>query len=122
MGDVSSLGLSFPLPFSGSCGKIMSGCKNMLYQQSKDSTGEICMWGRHVFMGYLEKEEATLEVLDEEGWLHTGDLGHMDNEGFLYITGRIKGTGAGLCLQGPPGHLRAWHVSTNEDHPAPCFP
>ncbi|XP_005611544.1 long-chain-fatty-acid--CoA ligase ACSBG2 [Equus asinus] len=73
-----------------SCGKIMSGCKNMLYQQSKDSTGEICMWGRHVFMGYLEKEEATLEVLDEEGWLHTGDLGHMDNEGFLYITGRIK--------------------------------
>ncbi|KAF5911616.1 hypothetical protein HPG69_008215 [Diceros bicornis minor] len=73
-----------------SCGKIMSGCKNMLYQQTKDGTGEICIWGRHVFMGYLEREEATMEVLDEEGWLHTGDLGCMDHQGFLYITGRIK--------------------------------
>lgn len=73
----------------------MSGCKNMLYQQSKDGTGEICIWGRHVFMGYLEMEDATMEAIDEEGWLHTGDLGRVDSHGFLYITGRIKGTGAG---------------------------
>ncbi|XP_072643735.1 long-chain-fatty-acid--CoA ligase ACSBG2-like isoform X2 [Canis lupus baileyi] len=73
-----------------SCGKIMSGCKNMLYQQSKDGTGEICIWGRHVFMGYLEMEDATMEAIDEEGWLHTGDLGRVDSHGFLYITGRIK--------------------------------
>lgn len=67
----------------------------MLYQQSKDGTGEICIWGRHVFMGYLEMEDATMEAIDEEGWLHTGDLGRVDSHGFLYITGRIKGTGAG---------------------------
>ncbi|XP_035976575.1 long-chain-fatty-acid--CoA ligase ACSBG2 [Halichoerus grypus] len=73
-----------------SCGKIMAGCKNMLYQQSKEGIGEICIWGRHVFMGYLEMEDETMEVIDEEGWLHTGDLGCMDNQGFLYITGRIK--------------------------------
>ncbi|KAM9242671.1 long-chain-fatty-acid--CoA ligase ACSBG2 isoform 1-T1 [Dugong dugon] len=73
-----------------SCGKILSGCKNMLYQPNKDGVGEICFWGRHVFMGYLEREDATKEVVDEDGWLHSGDLGRMDSQGFLYITGRIK--------------------------------
>ncbi|EPQ19040.1 Long-chain-fatty-acid--CoA ligase ACSBG2 [Myotis brandtii] len=73
-----------------SCGKIASGCKNMLLQPTSDGIGEICMWGRHVFMGYLEKQEETTEIIDEEGWLHSGDLGLMDNQGFLYITGRIK--------------------------------
>ncbi|XP_048196585.1 long-chain-fatty-acid--CoA ligase ACSBG2-like [Perognathus longimembris pacificus] len=73
-----------------SCGKILSGCRNMLFQPNKDGVGEVCMWGRHVFMGYLEREEATEEVIDEEGWLHSGDLGRVDGQGFLYITGRIK--------------------------------
>ncbi|KAL1783491.1 long-chain-fatty-acid-CoA ligase ACSBG2 isoform X1 [Sigmodon hispidus] len=73
-----------------SCGKVLSGCKNMLYQKNKDGMGEVCIWGRHVFMGYLDREEATLEVLDEDGWLHSGDMGHMDSQDFLYITGRIK--------------------------------
>ncbi|XP_010599335.2 long-chain-fatty-acid--CoA ligase ACSBG2 [Loxodonta africana] len=73
-----------------SCGKILSGCKNMLYQPDKDGVGEVCFWGRHVFMGYLEREDATKEVIDEDGWLHSGDLGRMDSQGFLYITGRIK--------------------------------
>lgn len=69
----------------------------MLYQQTSDGIGEVCMWGRHVFMGYLEREEETKDVIDEEGWLHTGDLGRMDKEDFLYITGHIKGKGTGLC-------------------------
>ena len=49
------------------------------------------MNGRHVFMGYLNMEEKTKEALDEEGWLHSGDIGKKDKDGFLYITGRIKG-------------------------------
>ncbi|XP_069353014.1 long-chain-fatty-acid--CoA ligase ACSBG2 isoform X1 [Eulemur rufifrons] len=73
-----------------SCGKILTGCQNMLLKQNKDGVGEVCIWGRHVFMGYLESEAETLEVFDEEGWLHSGDLGQMDNHGFLYITGSIK--------------------------------
>lgn len=65
----------------------------MLSQQNKDGVGEVCIWGRHVFMGYLASEEATLENVDEEGWLHSGDMGRLDSHDFLYITGRIKGAG-----------------------------
>lgn len=64
----------------------------MLYEQNRDGMGEVCIWGRHVFMGYLDREDATLEVLDDDGWLHSGDMGRMDSQDFLYITGRIKGT------------------------------
>lgn len=41
-------------------------------------------------MGYLDDPEKTSEALDEEGWLHSGDLGIIDEDYFLYITGRIK--------------------------------
>lgn len=56
-----------------------------------EGTGEICFWGRNIFMGFLNMEDKTREALDEDGWLHSGDLGKIDEEGFLYITGRIKG-------------------------------
>ena len=49
------------------------------------------MQGRHVFMGYLNMEDKTKEAIDEDGWLHTGDIGKKNDKGFLYITGRIKG-------------------------------
>lgn len=48
------------------------------------------MFGRHVFMGYVGTEEKTREAIDNQGYLHTGDIGHFDREGFLFITGRLK--------------------------------
>ncbi|XP_077462947.1 long-chain-fatty-acid--CoA ligase ACSBG2 isoform X2 [Stigmatopora argus] len=73
-----------------SCGKELPGCKTKLHNPDKDGNGEICFWGRHVFMGYLNMADKTEESLDSDGWLHSGDLGKRDGKGFLFITGRIK--------------------------------
>ncbi|XP_030621169.1 long-chain-fatty-acid--CoA ligase ACSBG1 [Chanos chanos] len=73
-----------------SCGKVVPGCRFKLADVDADGIGEVCFWGRNVFMGYLNMVDMTMETLDEEGWLHSGDLGKTDDEGYLYITGRIK--------------------------------
>ena len=52
--------------------------------------GEICIRGPHVFTGYWRDESATREVLDTQGWFRSGDLGALDADGFLTITGRLK--------------------------------
>ncbi|XP_043986504.1 long-chain-fatty-acid--CoA ligase ACSBG2 isoform X1 [Gambusia affinis] len=72
-----------------SCGIEIPGCKTKLHSPDEEGNGEICFWGRHVFMGYLNMLDKTQEAIDENGWLHSGDLGKHDN-GFLFITGRIK--------------------------------
>lgn len=52
--------------------------------------GELLVKGPNVFMGYYNNPEQTKEAFDSEGWLHTGDLAKIDDEGFVYITGRKK--------------------------------
>lgn len=85
--DVPSPGVYSPC----SCGKELPGCKTKLQNPDEEGNGEICFWGRHIFMGYLNMPEKTEESLDADGWLHSGDLGKHDENGFLFITGRIKG-------------------------------
>lgn len=68
----------------GSVGKPLAGSEVRIAED-----GEILVRGPHVFQGYLRRPEETAETL-QDGWLHSGDLGHVDGDGFLYITGRKK--------------------------------
>ena len=52
--------------------------------------GEVMLKGAHIFQGYWKNQKATDEVLEKDGWFHSGDIGELDNEGFLRITGRKK--------------------------------
>lgn len=69
----------------GSIGKPLPGASARVADD-----GEILLKGGHIFQGYYKNDEATAEVLDDDGWFHTGDLGTLDGEGFLRITGRKK--------------------------------
>uniref|UniRef100_A0A8C8CIU3 Long-chain-fatty-acid--CoA ligase ACSBG2 n=1 Tax=Oncorhynchus tshawytscha TaxID=74940 RepID=A0A8C8CIU3_ONCTS len=73
-----------------SVGKLIPGCETKIHSPDQEGNGEICFWGRHVFMGYLNQADKTEDALDAEGWLHSGDLGKHDDNGFLFVTGRIK--------------------------------
>ena len=55
-----------------------------------DETGEICVRGGCVMLGYYKDPEATAETIDKDGWLHSGDLARVDDEGYFYMTGRKK--------------------------------
>ncbi|KYN01488.1 PREDICTED: very long-chain-fatty-acid--CoA ligase bubblegum-like [Cyphomyrmex costatus] len=71
-------------------GKPLPGLYTKLDNINEHGEGEICMSGRHIFMGYLNAPEQTKEAKDKHGWLHSGDLGKFDLNGNLLITGRIK--------------------------------
>lgn len=53
-------------------------------------TGELCFRGPQVMKGYLNRPDATAEAIDAEGWLHTGDVGYVDADGYVYIVDRFK--------------------------------
>lgn len=55
-----------------------------------EQAGEICIRGYNVMQGYYKQPEATAAVIDKDGWLHSGDLGKMDEQGYVYYTGRLK--------------------------------
>ena len=75
----------------GSCGKIVPRMTAKIDSSDPQNiAGEILVRGDNVMLGYYKNEEETLEAIDEQGWLHTGDLGTIDSHGNIFIRGRKK--------------------------------
>ena len=74
----------------GSVGTPIIGEEVRIHEPDENGEGEICVKGPNVMMGYYKNPEATAEVFDDDGWFHTGDYGRLDEEGWIYITGRLK--------------------------------
>jgi len=84
---------------AGSCGKAVDRLKLRIDSSDQENIpGEILAKGDCVMMGYYKNPEATSQALDKDGWLHSGDMGVIDNEGNLFIRGRIKN-----MILGPSG-------------------
>ena len=77
---------------AGSCGRFLKGLLEVRIDSEDPQrvAGEILVRGEHVMKGYYKNDKDTHKVLDEEGWLHTGDMATMDPDGTLYIRGRSK--------------------------------
>ena len=75
---------------AGSVGVTVSTGETKVINKDESGIGEILYRGPNVMKGYYNMPEATAEVIDEEGWLHTGDLGFIDPQGWIYLTGRVK--------------------------------
>ena len=84
---------------AGSCGKAVENMEvKVLSPDPANIPGEIVCRGDNVMLGYYKNEEATREVIDADGWMHTGDLGVIDENGYVTIKGRSKN-----MLLGPSG-------------------
>ena len=88
----SSAGLT---PKVGSVGKVLAGMQVRLVDENGDDalegdSGEIWVKGPNVFKGYLDEPEATARVLTADGWLRTGDIAVVDDDGYLYLVDRAK--------------------------------
>ncbi len=84
---------------AGSCGKAVDRMEVTINSADPENTvGEILVRGANVMDGYYQNKAATQAVIDKEGWLHTGDLGIIDKDGYLFIKGRSKN-----MILGPSG-------------------
>ena len=69
----------------GTVGKVASALQARI-----SPVGEILVKGENVMLGYYKAPEATAQKIDKDGWLHTGDKGHLDEDGYLYVEGRLE--------------------------------
>jgi len=104
----------------GSVGLLIPGTQAKVADPDSGATlgpndvGELCFRGPQTMQGYLNNPEATAAMLREDGWLHTGDLGYVDDDGYVFVVDRVKELIKYKGLQVAPAELEAVLVS----HPA----
>lgn len=74
----------------GSIGKEFPSLEVKIVDKNEEGIGELVARGPSMMLGYYNNEEATKETIDEDGWLHTGDLAKIDKDGYIFISGRKK--------------------------------
>lgn len=74
----------------GSIGKAFPSLDVKIVEPNEEGIGELVAKGPSIMLGYYNNEEATKETIDEDGWLHTGDLARIDKDGYIFISGRKK--------------------------------
>ena len=84
-----------------------------------DETGEVWIKGPQVMKGYLNNEEATEHTVDDDGYLHTGDIGYADQDGYFYIVDRLKELIKYKGFQVPPAELEAVLLVASRRSPMP---
>ncbi|XP_014205796.1 4-coumarate--CoA ligase 1 [Copidosoma floridanum] len=102
----------------GSVGKLIAGCLGKVVQVDENEStstktlgpfcqGELCFKGDVVMKGYCDDPTSTSATIDKDGWLHTGDIGYYDNDGFFFIVDRLKELIKYKGFQVPPAELEA---------------
>ncbi|KAK6155424.1 hypothetical protein DH2020_009672 [Rehmannia glutinosa] len=120
-GPVLSMSPSFakqPLPTkSGSCGNVVRNAELKVVDPEtgcslpRNHPGEICIRGPQIMKGYLNDAEATARTIDVDGWLHTGDIGYVDDDDDVFIVDRVKELIKFKGFQVPPAELESLLVS-----------
>ncbi|CAN4084258.1 unnamed protein product [Withania somnifera] len=102
---------------SGSCGTVVRNAEMKIINTDtgallpRNQAGEICIRGHQIMKGYLNNEKATEETIDKEGWLHTGDIGYIDDDDQVFIVDRLKELIKYKGYQVAPAELEAMLIS-----------
>ncbi|XP_052142662.1 4-coumarate--CoA ligase 3 isoform X2 [Oryza glaberrima] len=123
-GPVLAMCLAFAKePFkvkSGSCGTVVRNAELKIVDPDtgaslgRNQSGEICIRGEQIMKGYLNDPEATKNTIDEDGWLHTGDIGFVDDDDEIFIVDRLKEIIKYKGFQVPPAELEALLITHPE--------
>lgn len=84
------LSANYPDYKPGTSGKLLDGIEYKLVNTIAEDEGELCFRGRNMFMGYLNNPSESEKTIDDEGFVHSGDIGKVDEDRFITITGRAK--------------------------------
>jgi len=104
----------------GSCGRLLPNTEAKVVSpetgedQDPGQEGELCFRGPQVMKGYLNRPDATAAMIDPDGWIHTGDLGYIDPDGYFYVTDRVKELIKYKGMQVAPAELEAVLISHPE--------